>query len=129
MSDPEHAQEVAHLPDQPRDPDDHEAHSEVSGGLASRVLLDRVHATATKAYRSPLVVKVHAIASSFPLLAAGIVFLIISQAADLFASEETALAGVESSTGVIGAGFLLTGLSREASRQCGASFLPIRSRP
>lgn len=50
-------------------------------------------------------------------------------AADLSASEETALAGVESPTGVIGAGFLLTGLPREASRHCGASFLPIRSRP
>ncbi len=46
------------LPDQPRDPDDHEAHSDVSGGLASRVLLDRVHGTATKEYRPPLVVKV-----------------------------------------------------------------------
>ncbi|MCH8920453.1 MAG: hypothetical protein IIA23_07075, partial [Chloroflexi bacterium] len=46
------------MPDQPRDPDDHEAHSDVSGGLASRVLLDRVHGTATKVYRPPLVVKV-----------------------------------------------------------------------
>ncbi len=27
---------------------DHEAHSDVSGGPASRVLLDRVHGTATK---------------------------------------------------------------------------------
>ena len=27
------------LPDEPRDPDDHEAHSDVPGGLASRVLL------------------------------------------------------------------------------------------
>ena len=37
---------------------DHEAHSDVSGGLASRVLLDRVHRTATKEYRPPIVVKV-----------------------------------------------------------------------
>lgn len=35
----------------------HEAHSDVSGGLASRVLLDRVHGTATKEYRPPLLVK------------------------------------------------------------------------
>ncbi len=46
------------LPEEPRDPEDHEAHSDVSGGLASRVLLDRDHATATKRYRPPLVVKV-----------------------------------------------------------------------
>jgi len=72
--------------------------------------------------------RAHAIASPFPLLAAGILFLITSQAADLSASEETALAG-ESPTGVIGAGFLLIGLPREASGQCGASFLPVRSRP
>lgn len=36
----------------------HEAHSDVSGGLASRVLLDKVHGTATKEYRPPLVVKI-----------------------------------------------------------------------
>ncbi len=36
----------------------HEAHSDVSGGLASRVLLDRVHGTATKEYRPPLAVKI-----------------------------------------------------------------------
>ncbi|MFQ6019407.1 MAG: hypothetical protein ACE5KW_01480 [Dehalococcoidia bacterium] len=46
------------LPDEPGDPTGHEAHSDVSGGLASRVLLDRVHRTATKEYRPPLVVKV-----------------------------------------------------------------------
>ena len=46
------------MPDRQRDPDDPEAHSDVSGGLASRVLLDREHATATKMYRPPLVVKV-----------------------------------------------------------------------
>ena len=45
------------FPDQPRDPDDHEAHSDVSGGLASRVLLDRAHGTATKEYRPPFLVK------------------------------------------------------------------------
>ena len=45
------------FPDQARDPDDHEAHSDVSGGLASRVLLDREHATATKIYRPPPLVK------------------------------------------------------------------------
>jgi hypothetical protein len=40
-----------------RDQDSHEAHSDVSGGLASRVLLDRLHGTATKEYRPPLLVK------------------------------------------------------------------------
>jgi hypothetical protein len=40
-----------------RDLDEHEAHSDVSGGLASRVLLDRAHGSATKEYRPPLIVK------------------------------------------------------------------------
>jgi hypothetical protein len=46
--------------------------------------------------------------AAFPLLATGIGFLILSQAVDFFASEGTVLAGFESPTGVIGAGFLLT---------------------
>ena len=46
--------------------------------------------------------------AAFPLLAMGTGFLIISQAADFFTSDGTALVGVGSSTGVIGAGFLLT---------------------
>ncbi len=45
--------------------------------------------------------------TAFPLLATGIGFLIFSQAADLFASDGTVLAGVESPTSIIGAGFLL----------------------
>ena len=46
--------------------------------------------------------------AAFPLLVTGIGFLIISQAADIVAPDGTALAGIESPTGVIGAGFLLT---------------------
>ncbi len=46
--------------------------------------------------------------AAFPLLVTGIGFLIISQAAHIIAPDGTALAGVESPTGVIGAGFLLT---------------------
>ncbi|MCH8919557.1 MAG: hypothetical protein IIA23_02480, partial [Chloroflexi bacterium] len=72
--------------------------------------------------------RAHAIASPFPLLAAGIVFLIISQAADLSASEETALAGVESPTGVIGAGFLRTAYLVKL-RDVWSELQAIRSRP
>ena len=46
------------MPNQPRPPSEHEEHSDVSGGLASRVLLDRAHGTATKEYHPPLIVKV-----------------------------------------------------------------------
>jgi hypothetical protein len=46
--------------------------------------------------------------AAFPLLVTGIGLLIISQAADIIAPDGTVLAGVESPTAVIGAGFLLT---------------------
>ena len=46
--------------------------------------------------------------AAFSLLATGIGFLIISQAADIIAPDGTTLAGVEVPIGVIGAGFLLS---------------------
>ena len=46
--------------------------------------------------------------AAFSLLATGIGFVIISQAADIIAPDGTTLAGVEVPVGVIGAGFLLS---------------------
>ena len=46
--------------------------------------------------------------ASFPLLATGLGFLVISLAVDFFAPHESAFAGLEEPTNLIGAGFILS---------------------